>query len=90
MRVVIEGQNTEVASYVLGWIARRLGDLHAVHHDIASAVVMLTSQPRQTEARIELVLARKTLRMSQHRKTQGEAVLAALRAVESQLDEFRT
>jgi len=89
MRLHIEGHNTQIAAYVLGWIAERLGNLNTAHDDIVSAQVVLKQQQRQTEACIELRLVGKTLSMRQCGKTQGEAVHATLQVIEQHLGEFR-
>lgn len=89
MRLRIQGYQTEIAAHVLGWIAERLEDLNGPHGDIFSAEVTLSKHKHQIETRIELMLAGKTLGVTQRRKTQDEAVLATLRAIERQLDAFR-
>ena len=89
MRLHIEGYNTQIAAYVLGWIAERLGNLNTTYNDIVSAQVVLKQQQRQTEACVELRLAGKTLSMRQCGKTQDEAVHAILQVIERHLNEFR-
>jgi ribosome-associated translation inhibitor RaiA len=89
MRLHIEGQRTWLAPHLVGWIADRLEALNTPDEDIYEARVTFGRQRRREVARIQLLLAGKSLQVSQHGETPDVAIRAALQMIQRALHNVR-
>jgi ribosome-associated translation inhibitor RaiA len=89
MRLDIEGKHMTLAPHLMGWIAARLEELNAPYDDICEARVTLVQQGRRDAVSIELLLAGKSLHVTQRGATPDAAVEAAFRVVQQELHDVR-
>jgi ribosome-associated translation inhibitor RaiA len=89
MRLHIEGKHTRLAPHLMGWIAEQLEALNTPHEDIFEARVTLVQQQHQEVARIQLLLAGKTLRATQRGATSDAAFDAAFQVVQRAVQQVR-
>ena len=89
MRLDIEGKHMTLAPHLMGWIAERLEDLNTPYDDICEARITFVQQGRRDAVCIELVLAGKSLHVTQRGATPDAAVDAAFRVVQRELHDVR-
>ena len=89
MRLDIEGKHMTLAPHLMGWIAERLEDLNTPYDDICEARVTFVQQGRRDAVCIELLLAGKSLHVTQRGATPNAAVDAAFRVVQRELHDVR-
>ena len=89
MRLDIEGKHITLAPHLMGWIAERLEDLNTPYDDICEARVTFVHQGRRDAVCIELLLAGKSLHVTQRGATPDAAVDAAFRVVQQELHDVR-
>jgi ribosome-associated translation inhibitor RaiA len=89
MRLHIEGQHTWLAPHLVGWIADRLEALNMPDEDIYEARVTFVRQRRREVARVHLLLAGKSLQVTQHGETPDAAIRAALQMLQRALHNVR-
>ena len=89
MRLDIEGKHITLAPHLMGWIAERLEDLNTPYDDICEARVTFVQQGRRDAVCIELLLAGKSLHVTQRGATPDAAVEAAFRVVQQELHDVR-
>lgn len=89
MRLDIEGKYTTLAPHLMGWIAQRLEDLNTSYDDICEARVTFVQQGRRDAVCIELLLAGKSLHVTQRGATPDAAMDAAFRVIQRQLCDVR-
>src|SRR2546429_4990378 len=89
MRLGIEGKHMTLAPHLMGWIAERLEDLNTPYDDICEARVTFVQQGRRDAVCIELLLAGKSLHVTQRGATPNAAVDAAFRVVQRELHDVR-
>jgi ribosome-associated translation inhibitor RaiA len=89
MRLDIEGKHMTLAPHLMGWIAERLEDLNTPYDDICEARVTFVQQGRCDAVCIELLLAGKSLHVTQRGATPEAAVDAAFRVVQRELHGVR-
>ena len=89
MRIDIEGKHMTLAPHLMGWIAERLEDLNTPYDDIWEARVTFVQQGRRDAVCIELLLAGKSLHVTQRGATPNAAVDAAFRVVQRELHDVR-
>jgi ribosome-associated translation inhibitor RaiA len=89
MRLDIEGKHTTLAPHLMGWIAERLEDLNTPYDDICEARVTFMQQGRRDAVCVELLLAGKSLHVTQRGATPDAAVDAAFRMVQRELHDVR-
>jgi ribosome-associated translation inhibitor RaiA len=90
MRLDIEGKHMTLAPHLMGWIAERLEALNTPYDDISEARVIFVQQGRRDAVCIELLLAEKSLHVTQRGATPDAAVDAAFRVVQQELHDVRT
>src|SRR5262245_54614126 len=90
MRLDIEGKHITLAPHLMGWIAERLEDLNTPYDDICEARVTFVQQGRRDAVCIELLLAGKSLHVTQRGATPDAAVDAAFQVVQRELYDVRT
>jgi ribosome-associated translation inhibitor RaiA len=89
MRLDIEGKHIALAPHLMGWIAERLEDLNTPYDDICEARITFVQQGRRDAVCIELLLAGKSLQVTQRGATPTAAVDAAFRVVQRELHDVR-
>jgi ribosome-associated translation inhibitor RaiA len=89
MRLDIEGKHMTLAPHLMGWIAERLEDLNTPYDDICEVRVIFVQQGRRDAVCIELLLAEKSLHVTQRGATPDAAVDAAFRVVQQELHDVR-
>ncbi len=89
MRLDIEGKHMTLAPHLMGWIAERLEDLNTPYDDICEARVTFVQQGRRDAVCIELLLAGKSLHVTQRGATPDAAVDAAFQVVQRELYDVR-
>ena len=89
MRLDIEGKHMTLAPHLMGWIAERLDDLNTPYDDICEARVTFVHQGRRDAVCIEILLAGKSLHVTQRGATPDAAVDAAFRVVQQELHDVR-
>ena len=89
MRLDIEGKHITLAPQLMGWIAERLEDLNTPYDDICEARITFVQQGRRDAVCIELLLAGKSLHVTQRGATPTAAVDAAFRVVQRELHDVR-
>ena len=89
MRLDIEGKHMTLAPHLMGWIAERLEDLNTPYDDICEAHVTFVQQGRRDAVCIEILLAGKSLHVTQRGATPDAAVDAAFRVVQRELHDVR-
>jgi ribosome-associated translation inhibitor RaiA len=89
MRLDIEGKHMTLAPHLMGWIAERLEDLNTPYDDIYEARVIFVQQGRHDAVCIELLLAEKSLHVTQRGATPDAAVDAAFRVIQQELHDVR-
>ena len=89
MRIHIEGRHTKLEPQLVGKIAEQLDELNTPDEDIFEAQVTLFRHKRCEAARIQLLLAGTTLRVTQRGATPDAAVNAAMREVQEALHDNR-
>ena len=89
MRLDIEGKHMTLAPHLMGWIAERLEDLNTPYDDIYEARVIFVQQGRRDAVCIELLLAEKSLHVTQRGATPDAAVDAAFRVIQQELHDVR-
>ena len=89
MRLDIEGKHMTLAPHLMGWIAERLEDLNTPYDDICEVRVTFVQQGRRDAVCIELLLAGKSLHVTQRGATPDAAVDAAFRVVQRELHDVR-
>src|SRR5436853_6913017 len=89
MRLDIEGKHMTLAPHLMGWIAERLEDLNTPYDDICEAGITLVQQGRRDAVCIELLLAGKSLLVTQHGATPNAAVDADFRVVQRTILKLR-
>jgi len=89
MRLDIEGKHMTLAPHLMGWIAERLEDLNTPYDDICEARITFVQQGRRDAVCIELLLAGKSLHVTQRGATPHAAVDAAFRVVQRELRDVR-
>ena len=89
MRLDIEGKHMTLAPHLMGWIAERLEDLNTPYDDICEAHITFVQQGRRDAVCIELLLAEKSLHVTQRGATPDAAVDAAFQVVQRQLRDVR-
>ena len=91
MRLHMRGRNTNVAPHMLEWIAEWFEKLNTPYDDIVEARVTMVKRQADSRdlAHVQLMLAGRTLRMTQDGATLHEAVEAALQAIASVLHDIR-
>jgi ribosome-associated translation inhibitor RaiA len=89
MRLHIEGKHTRLAPHLLGWVAERLEELNTPEEDIFEARVTFERRKQQDTAHIQLLLAGKTLRVTQRGATLEAAANAAIHMVKRALQNVR-
>ena len=89
MRLDIEGKHMALAPHLMGWIAERLEDLNTPYDDICEARVTFVQQGRRDAVCIELLLAGKSLHVTQRGATPDAAVDAAFRVLQRELHDVR-
>ena len=90
MRLDIEGKHMTLAPHLMGWIAERLEDLNTPYDDICEARITFVQQGRRDTVCIDLLLAGKSLHVTQRGATPTAAVEAAFRVVQRELHNVRT
>jgi ribosome-associated translation inhibitor RaiA len=89
MRLDIEGKHMTLAPHLVGWIAERLEALNTPYDDICEARVTFVQQGRRDAVCVELLLAGKSLHVTQRGATPDAAVDAAFRIVQRELHDVR-
>jgi ribosome-associated translation inhibitor RaiA len=89
MRLHIEGKDTPIVPHLMGRIADRLEQLNEVYDDILEARLTLVHHGYLHEARVRLLLAGKTLYVTQHGNSPDAAIGAALHRIEDDLSAQR-
>ena len=89
MRLDIEGKHMTLAPHLMGWIAERLEDLNTPYDDICEAHVIFVQQGRRDAVCIDLLVAGKSLHVTQRGTTPDAAVHAAFRVVQQALHDVR-
>jgi ribosome-associated translation inhibitor RaiA len=93
MRLHIRGRQTRIEPDIVGWITERLEDLNAPFEDIFEARVTLVGRSDYPESRdlahVQLMLAGRTLQMTQDGSTPDEAIKAAVKEAEEVLHHLR-
>ena len=89
MRLDIEGRHTALAPHLMGWIAERLKDLNTSYDDIREARVTFVQRGQRDAVCIELLLAGKSLHVTQRGATPDAAVHAAFQMVQRELHAVR-
>ena len=89
MRLDIEGKHMTLAPHLMGWIVERLEDLNTPYDDICEARVTFVQQGRRDAVCLELLLAGKSLHLTQRGATPDAAVDAAFRVVQRELHDVR-
>jgi ribosome-associated translation inhibitor RaiA len=89
MRLDIEGKHIALAPHLMGWIAERLEDLNTPYDDICEARITFVQQGRRDAVCIELLLAGKSLQVTQRGATPTAAVDAAFRVVQREVHDVR-
>lgn len=89
MRIHIEGRHTKLEPHLVGRIAEQLDDLNTPDEDIFEVHVTIIQQKRWETARMQVLLAGTTLRVTQRGPTSEAAVDAAMRKVREALQDFR-
>src|SRR5262245_33768880 len=89
MRLHIEGKRTRLAPHLMGWIAERLEDLNTPDEDIFEARITFVQHKHQETAQIQLLLAGRTLRVTQRGATPDVAINAAIQMVQEALQDVR-
>jgi len=89
MRLDIEGKHMTLAPHLMGWIAERLEDLNTPYDDICEARITFMQQGRREAVCIELLLAGKSLHVTQRSTTPDAAVDAAFLVVQRELHDVR-
>src|SRR2546423_14585351 len=89
MRLDIEGKHMTLAPHLMGWIAERLEDLNTPYDDICEARVTFVQQGRRDAVCIELLVAGKSLHVTQRGTTPDAAADAAFRVVKRELHDVR-
>jgi len=89
MRLDIEGKHITLAPHLMGWIAERLEDLNTPYDNICKARVTFVQQGRRDAVCIELLVAGKSLHVTQRGATPDAAVDAAFRVVQQELHDVR-
>jgi ribosome-associated translation inhibitor RaiA len=89
MRFDIEGKHTPLAPLLIGWIAERLEALNTPDDDSGEARVTFVQQGRREAVWVELLLAGKSLHVTQRGATPDAAVDAAFRRVQRELHDVR-
>ena len=90
MRIDIEGKHIPLTPHLMGWIAERLEDLNTSYDDICEARVTFAQQGRCDAVCVEILLAGKSLHVTQRGLTPDAAMDAAFQAVQRQLHAVRT
>jgi ribosome-associated translation inhibitor RaiA len=89
MRIDIKGKHMTLAPHLMGWIAERLEDLNTPYDDICEARVTFVQQGLRDAVCVELLLAGKSLHVTQHGPTPDAAMDAAFRVVQWELHNVR-
>jgi ribosome-associated translation inhibitor RaiA len=89
MRIDIEGKHITLAPHLMGWIAERLEDLNTPYDDIDEARVTCIQQGRRDAVCLQLLLAGKSLNVTQRGVTPDAAMDAAFRVVQRELHNVR-
>lgn len=89
MHLDIEGKHMALAPHLMGWIAERLEDLNTPYDDICAVRVTFVQQGRRDAVCIDLLLAGKSLHVTQRGATPDAAVDAAFRVVQRELHDAR-
>ena len=91
MRLHMRGRNTNVTPHMLGWIAEWFEKLNTPYEDIVEARVTMVKRRADGRdlAHVQLMLAGRTLHMTQGGATLHEAVEAALQSIASMLHDIR-
>ena len=79
-----------LAPHLMGWIAERLEDLNTPYDDICEARITFMQQGRREAVCIELLLAGKSLHVTQRSTTPDAAVDAAFQMLQRELHDVRT
>jgi ribosome-associated translation inhibitor RaiA len=90
MRLDIEGKHITLAPHLMGWIAERLEDLNTPYDDICEARITFMQQGRRDAVCIQLLLAGRSLHVTQRGATPDAAMDAAFRVVQRELHNVRT
>src|ERR671922_1876869 len=89
MRLDIEGKHVTLAPHLMGWIAERLEDLNTPYDDICEARITFMQQGRRDAVCIQLLLAGKSVHVTQRGATPDAAMDAAFRVVQRELHDIR-
>ena len=89
MRLDIEGKHMTLAPHLMGWIAERLEGLNTPYDDICEVRVTFVQQGRRDAVCIELLVAGKSLHVTQRGATPDAAADAAFRVVQRELHDVR-
>jgi ribosome-associated translation inhibitor RaiA len=93
MRLHIRGKQTHIEPDLVGWITERLEELNTPFEDIFEARVTLVGRADYPESRdlahVQLMLAGRTLQMTQDGGTPDEAIKAAIKESEEVLYDLR-
>jgi len=89
MRLDIEGKHMTLAPHLMGWIAERLEDLNTPYDDICEARITFLQQGRRDAVCIEILLAGKSLDVTQRGVAPNAAVDSAFRGVQREVDDVR-
>lgn len=94
MQTYIEGQHTEIPPALRAWISTRVEELNTPHNDILHMRVRLEKNQHHArgndEARVVCTLPGYTLHTTKTGTTLDEAAIAALTAMERELQQART
>lgn len=89
MRIDIEGKHIPLTPHLMGWIAERLENLNTSHDDICEARVTFAQQGQHDAVCVEIILAGKSLHVTQRGPTPDAAMDAAFQAVQRELHAVR-
>lgn len=93
MRLHIRGRQTKLQPHLVGWVAERMEELNTPFEDIFEARVIPVGRASCSESRdlvhVQLMLADRTLQMTQDGATPDEAIKAAIKEAEGALCNLR-
>jgi len=89
MRLEIEGKHMTLAPHLMGWIAERLEGLNTPYDDICEVRVTFVQQGRRDAVCVELLLAGKSLHVTQRGPTPDAAMDAAFQVVQRGVHDVR-
>jgi ribosome-associated translation inhibitor RaiA len=85
MRIDIEGKHISLTPHLVEWIAERLECLKTSYDDICEARVTFAQQGQREAVYVEIVLAGKSLHVTQRGPTPEAAMEAAFQAAQREL-----